>query len=474
MKTIIENLKIKYKVFLTFFILILFLILVLIFSIYNLEKEAVLTEVEDRITGLSDILAYSSVKVILSNDTVELQGLVESIKGKEDVLEVSIFDIDGKILSSTNTSSIGIFISKNILEKIMTENGDYKQNSFTLNYESYLESISPIYSIEKILGYSLIRVSLERVHDELKKTRSIIILIGTIAILTALFASFYLSKKITNPVIELSNLVREYGKRNFSVQATIKSKDEIGMLSSEFNQMAENIVILEKRLIHEERLSALGKTASAIAHELKTPLTALQAYAGKLPQKLDNKVFLNSFRDIILSEVTRLNNLVNDLLEFSRKENLAIRTNKISDIIHQAVSILSDKTEKNNITINSGEINDFDIECDSEKILQVFLNIIDNAIEASGKGSNILINSQLENEHSNKIAVNIIDSGKGIPPGNLDKLFEPFFSTKSKGTGLGLAICDKIIKMHNGVIKVESSENEGSKFSIILPLKHEV
>ena len=162
LKSAIKNLKIKYKVFLSFFILILLVVVVLLLSVYHLEKEAVLIEVRDRITGLSEILAYSSVKAILSEDFLELQGLIESIKRKEDVLEVSLFSKEGRILSSTNAEIINSFLNKETLEVIKSKSGNYLQYGFLNKDEPYLVSISPVYSIEDILGYASIKVSLVR------------------------------------------------------------------------------------------------------------------------------------------------------------------------------------------------------------------------------------------------------------------------------------------------------------------------
>lgn len=472
----IKNLKIKYKFFLSFSILIFLVIVLLLLLINHLEKEAVLTEVRDKVTGLSEILAYSSVKGIVFKDFLELQGLIESIKRKEDVIEVSIFNKDGKILSSTNANSISNFIERDLIKKIQMSEGNLLQRGMIDKNEPYLEAISPIYSLEDVLGYAMIKVSLIRVYNELEKTRNIIILIGILAILTTFIISFYISKKVTSPIIKLSNLAEEYGKGNFAIRSQIDSKDEVGELSVEFNQMAENIINLEKKLIHEERLSALGKTASSIAHELKTPLTSLQAYSEKLSRKLDDKDFLNKFRNIIFTEVTRLNNLINNLLRFSKKEILHIQKVKISDIIEHVLSVLKEKIEDKNVDIKIDNQSFIEIDGDRDKLIQVFLNLINNAIESVDQRGKIVAESQLINEETKmgykRIKVDIIDNGKGIPSENLSKLFEPFFSTKSKGTGLGLAICDKIIKDHNGNIIVESKEGEGSKFSIILPIKY--
>jgi signal transduction histidine kinase len=450
------------------------IITILLLLINHLEKEAVLTEVKDKITGLSEILAYSSVKAIVSEDFLELQGLIESIKRKEDVIEVSILNREGKILSSTNVNNISDSIENDLIKNIQLRKESLLQEGFTNENKSYLEVISPIYSIEDVLGYAVIKVSLERAYNQLEKTQNMIIFIGIFAIITTFIISFYLSNKITHPISKLSELVKEFGKGNFSTRSEVDTKDEIGELSTEFNQMAENIINLEKKLLHEERLSALGKTASAIAHELKTPLTSLQAYAEKLSSKLDDKTFLNNFRDIILSEVKRLNNLINNLLRFSKKEDLNIQKVKINDTINHVISILDEKVNKKNIKIEFANENDIEIECDKDKIVQVFLNIINNAVEAVDARGSIIINKKYKDEYSNNnIIIEIIDNGKGILSEHLPKLFEPFFSTKAKGTGLGLAICDKLIKMHNGVIKVESKEGEGSKFIIVLPIKHE-
>lgn len=473
----IKNLKIKYKFFLTFSILLFLVIVLLLLLINHLEEEAVLTEVEDKVTGLSGILAYSSVRAIVSEDFLELQGLIESIKRKEDVIEISIFNKNGKILSSTNVDNISSFVVKDLIKKIQLTDGSLLQRGMINKNEPYLEAISPIYSIEDVLGYAIIKVSLIRAYNELEKTRNIIIIIGILAILTTFIISFYISKKITSPITKLSNLAEEYGKGNFAIRSQIDSKDEVGELSVEFNQMAENIINLEKRLIHEERLSALGKTASSIAHELKTPLTSLQAYSEKLSRKLDDKDFLNKFRNIIFTEVTRLNNLINNLLRFSKKEILHIQKVKISDIIEHVLSVLKEKIDDKNVDIKIDNQSFIEIDGDRDKLIQVFLNLINNAIESVDQRGKIVVESQLINEETElghkKIKIDIIDNGKGIPSENLNKLFEPFFSTKSKGTGLGLAICDKIVKEHKGNIKVESKEEGGSKFSIILPIKYE-
>ena len=473
----IKNLKIKYKFLLSFSILMFLIIVVLLLLINHLEKKAVFTEIEDKVTGLSEILAYSSVKSIVSEDFLELQGLIESIKRKEEVIEVSILNKEGKILSSTNAYIISEFIEKDLIKEIQTVNGNFLQEGITNENEPYLKVVSPIFSVEDVLGHAMIKVSLKRAYSELEKTQNIIIFIGILAILTTFIISFYISKKITYPISKLSNLSKEYGKGNFAIRSKVDSRDEIGELSAEFNQMAENIINLEKKLIHEERLSALGKTASSIAHELKTPLTSLQAYSEKLSKKLDDKDFLNRFRNIILTEVTRLNNLINNLLRFSRKETLNIQMVNINDIIEHVLSILKGKIENKKVNIEIDNRSLIEIDGDHNKLIQVFLNIINNAIEAVDRNGNIMIKWQLADEKNkisdNKVKVDIIDDGKGIPYENLTKLFEPFFSTKSKGTGLGLAICDKIVKEHRGNIKVESKEGGGSKFSIILPIKYE-
>ena len=469
-----KNLKIKYKYFLSISLIIFFTIILLLLLINHLEKNAVLAEIKDKITGLSDILAYTSVKALISEDFLELQGLVESIKRKEDVIKVSIVNKDGKILSSTDVYNNSNFIEKELIDKIRDNNKNFLREGFTNENIPYLEVISPVYSVEEVIGYAMIKVSLARAYKEIEKTRNMIIFIGIFAIITTFIISFYISNKITHPISKLSELAKEFGKGNFSTRSEVDTKDEIGELSTEFNQMAENIINLEKKLLHEERLSVLGKTASAIAHELKTPLTSLQAYAEKLSSKLDDKTFLNNFRDIILSEVKRLNNLINNLLRFSKKEDLNIQKVKINDTVNYIISILNEKVSKKNIKIEFASENDIEIECDKDKIVQVFLNIINNAVEAVDARGSIIINKEFKDEYSNNnIIIEIIDNGKGIPSEHLPKLFEPFFSTKSKGIGLGLAICNKLIKMHNGAIKVESKEGEGSKFIVVLPIKHE-
>ncbi|VAX24397.1 Nitrogen regulation protein NtrB [hydrothermal vent metagenome] len=222
---------------------------------------------------------------------------------------------------------------------------------------------------------------------------------------------------------------------------------------------------LESQLAKAEKLAAIGKMGAILAHEVKTPLTSIKMNADILSNTLvlndDDK---QSFA-IINKEINRLNNLVKEILQFSRQSELNYTTFNIIDILRAIEKNNSNKflTKKFVIFIN---MDDFKITADWEKLYQAFLNIVENSFESSQDGGYIKFESTI---YKNKVVIIVTDNGKGIPQGIRERIFEPFYTSKSSGTGLGLSICQKIIEQHNGAIALLSSEVGRTIFEITLP-----
>lgn len=225
--------------------------------------------------------------------------------------------------------------------------------------------------------------------------------------------------------------------------------------------------LLEVQLAQSEKLAALGKMSAVLAHEIKTPLTSIKLNTDMLIESLQlNSDDLNSF-NIISKEINRMNNLVKEVLQFSRQVELNYSTANIREIIENILSETHNKTELQNISVVN-KTNDQQIEIDVERIKQVLLNMIDNSIEAMQEGGSIEISSA-KNSSANELKLFIKDNGNGISDGL--KIFEPFFTTKVSGTGLGLSISQKIIEQHKGNLKLVSSKPGETIFEIMLPLR---
>lgn len=223
---------------------------------------------------------------------------------------------------------------------------------------------------------------------------------------------------------------------------------------------------LEEQLANSEMLAALGKMAAVLAHEIKTPLTSIKMNADIISQVLQlNEEEKENFA-IIQTEINRLNNLVKDVLQFSRQMELEYSSFNLFDMIENIKLLFENRLKDRDITLLN-TVNKIEISADEHKLNQVFLNLIDNSIDAINKNGEIEISSAI-NEGSKQIKIFIKDSGIGINPDI--KIFEPFISTKSSGTGLGLSVSQKIIEQHKGSIKLISSEQGKTVFEISLPL----
>lgn len=222
---------------------------------------------------------------------------------------------------------------------------------------------------------------------------------------------------------------------------------------------------LEDQLFKSEKLAALGKMAAVLAHEIKTPLTSIKMNADIIAEDLKLNPDEKENLAIIQTEINRLNNLVKDVLQFSRQMELDISVFNLFDMVETIKHQFQNKLKDKNISLFNN-VDKVSLTADMDKLTQVFLNLIDNSIEAINSNGKIELKSSFDKER-NHIKISVIDSGNGIK--SELKVFEPFFTTKSSGTGLGLAISQRIIEQHRGSIKLVSSESGKTVFEIILP-----
>ncbi|MCF6268327.1 MAG: ATP-binding protein [Melioribacteraceae bacterium] len=227
---------------------------------------------------------------------------------------------------------------------------------------------------------------------------------------------------------------------------------------------------LELKLAESEKLAALGKMAAILAHEIKTPLTSIKMNSDILYESLElNSDDQTSFQ-IIKKEIERLNHLVKDVLQFSRKIDVVKTEFNLYSFVEEVFSNMKIKaTKKNFRMINKN--NDKMLFADFDKLKQVFINLLENAYEAAADNGQIIISSTIS---ENNIIVNFEDNGNGINDEIRSKIFEPFYTSKASGTGLGLAVSKKIIEEHNGNISLLYSEPGSTVFEISIPQKNKI
>lgn len=215
-------------------------------------------------------------------------------------------------------------------------------------------------------------------------------------------------------------------------------------------------------LVKSERLATIGTMSSRIAHDLKQPLTIMQTYADMLTPEIISKLDYADKQkwSRIQNSILDMSRIIEDVLDFARTTEIKKTKSSFTRILNLAMNHVKSSY---GITINLPE-NDVSLKCDARKMEGVLSNLINNSVQAlDGNGEiNVMVNS-----NSNSVTILVKDSGPGISDKNLNKIFEPMFTTKTTGTGLGLVICKSIVEQHGGTISVS---NKPTTFTVTLPL----
>lgn len=224
----------------------------------------------------------------------------------------------------------------------------------------------------------------------------------------------------------------------------------------------------EEVLHQQDKLAAVGQLAAGVAHEIRNPLTTMKGYTEFL-QLEETHEERQEYLSIILDEIDRVNNIVEDFMVLAKPKAAELEERDIIPIIKNVVSFLEFEARNRNVKIGFEYQQDIiQIECDENRLKQVLLNFIKNGIEAMPDGGNITVRAGIIN---NQVQIAIKDTGVGIPQEKLKNIGEPFFTTKKNGNGLGLMVSFKIIESHNGKVFIESELNKGTTFNIVLPAK---
>ncbi|MBR2042813.1 MAG: HAMP domain-containing histidine kinase [Clostridia bacterium] len=309
-------------------------------------------------------------------------------------------------------------------------------------------------------------VSLNMCNRRIISTNLLICLIAVFILAFSAVTGLFFVKSIIRPVREVSSAARKIAAGEYKEQLKATRTDEIGELCDSINYM-------QSELKNAEKLK--NDFISSVSHELRTPLTAIRGWAETAKMSLDSDSGLvERGLDVVLSEADRLSGLVEELLDFSRIQSGRFTINEqpfnVSQILLLASDMYVELAGKRNIEISynvpKGEVL---VNGDPDRIKQVFINIIDNAVKYTEDKGQVLI-QQVEEEGCVRITVK--DTGVGIPAQDIDRVKEKFYKANNnvRGSGIGLAVADEIVKQHHGLLFLESTEGVGTTVTVVLPV----
>ena len=295
--------------------------------------------------------------------------------------------------------------------------------------------------------------------------------VGAAGILLALVVGWFATARVTRPVRELSAGAREVAAGNFAAHVPVGSVDEIGQLAEAFNRMTRQLADQRDRLVQAERVAAWRELARRLAHELKNPLFPLQITVENMQRARDlhpdqfDEVFRES-TTTLLSELDNLKRIIGRFSDFAKMPRPDLQPVNLNHLVHGAMKLFEAQLAAANVTA-ALELDDAlpTIPADPDQISRVLHNLILNAVDAMPGGGRLTIRTSRRN---GAVRLEISDTGQGLTPEECERLFTPYYTTKTHGTGLGLAIVQSVVSDHGGRISVSGEPGKGATFSIEL------
>lgn len=420
--------------------------------------------------------------LILVDDMIALQGLVDEIKLKDnDVSYAFLVGQDGEVLAHT--------FDWRFPDELLAVCAAGPENDVIL-LDTELGMIRDI-SVPVLngkLGVTHVGISEHGIQVAISSVTLIIIVIVLAVMIAGTATAFSIGTLITRPLRQLTTAAQEIGMGDFNQQINVKSRDEVGALAAAFNRMSksleeqrEKIIALgneqrqlQTQIFQQEKMSVIGQLSATIAHELNTPLNTILLQAQLLEDELveqgvESEDNLADIR-MLETEVARCRLIVQNLLDFSRQPFNEKEPADIELLIEKTLKIMKNELTLRKIAVSRVIVNKLPaISANINHLQQVFLNLLNNAMDAMPDGGNITITSgYIEDDKAIQIAIK--DTGAGIKKEDLKRIFDYFFTTKEpgKGTGLGLPICRQIVIDHGGTIDVQSEPGKGAIFIIKL------
>jgi len=386
----------------------------------------------------------------------------------KDIMEALVLDKSGNTIVSSNAFGASSTVSNQDYQDALTsENRTGVSINKTLTGEKVLAlSYILVNPIGENYGAVRYLVSLDDALRQFKITTLIIILIFSLMIILITLLGRYFVSSIVQPVEKINQITKVIAKGDFSVRIENDTDDEIGELSESINEMAGKLNEIDKMK---------NEFISTVSHEIRTPLTAIKGWGETLKTINNDPLLTDKGLDIIISETSRLSDMVEELLDFSRMQNDNLKMNfsilSLNEVLYDVFVSYRQRAEAENkiFTSELENIGKVFIKGDESKIRQVLINIIDNALKYTDEKALIKIGLERNQKY---VTIYLIDNGKGISKKDLPYVKDKFYKADNtvRGTGIGLAVADEIVKKHGGTLNIKSEIGKGTTVEAVLPI----
>ena len=447
---------------------ILILIVALVFSLSYAIQNYIYYGIQQAINGRAGELTnvFSDYGKRSSQDFLTAaRNYVENFPNKES-MELMVFNSEGHII----TTSIGFAPDQSQpmpdYQQALADADGYGTWTGRLTSGEKVMAVTRVIHNDagSVVGGVRYVVSLEEADKQIGMVVGILILAGVVILLFISTSSYYFMKSILTPIKEIGATARRIAQGDFKARIEKSNDDEIGQLCDTINDMAVELGAAEKMK---------NDFISSVSHELRTPLTAIKGWAETMQGGgMDDETF-DKGMSVIIRESERLSGIVEELLDFSRMQSgrMTLTMDKIDILaeLGEAVYMFSERAKSEHKYLLYEEPRMLSpVLGDINRLRQVFVNILDNALKYTGEGGTISVVASEENGY---IRVAISDNGCGIPPEHLPNVKKKFYKANQtvRGSGIGLALADEIMRLHSGSLEIESHENVGTVVTIRIP-----
>jgi signal transduction histidine kinase len=448
-----------------------------------LSEQRLLSQIRDYTEELSTAIDITQEQPPVEGDPkAALDAYAEKLR-QLGVRDVTLTDTEQEVQASTNPAIVG---------KRLERGGGGKKGPRQFVIKGVLGDVGPGVQRTSVLAIPLIvndrRVGylrITRILDDFSALSSeafVSRLLATLAVfVVGILLSLYLSGTLSRPLRDLTQAATKVASGDLSVQVQPRGGDEIAGLTRTFNTMVERLREkrqLEERLHFAERSTALGRLASAVAHEIRNPLNFINLSIDHVRERMAPAETLKKeeFERILKnmkSEISRLNRLVNDFLSFGKPMRLDPKACALDEVVREVAALVDHKARDQGIALEIDTEKDLPrLVADAELLKTCFLNLMINAVDAMPGGGllSVSVHSEPAAPGRAQLAVTVRDTGRGMSEEAVQTAFEPYFSTKEAGLGLGLALTRKIVEDHGGAITLASAIGQGTTARITLPV----
>jgi signal transduction histidine kinase len=435
---------------------------------FELFGSSVYTQAASAIT--SPQTAYDEVRT-----SKNVQMALQSALYSQDIFDASIVDPAGMVIASSDPEQVGKTVPRRPqLNDLIAENSVARLRAIYAS-ESNIEWTQPMALGETPFGEIRIGLTMGLVRTDLNRSIAPAVAAAVIALLIAVVSSLLLAQAMLRPMHVIRSSLSRLGRGDLGAKLDLRDDEELRELGDVFDQVSAQLRAASPEGIKpaqlaemSRRIAMVGRLTAGVAHEMKNPLNAMTIHLELLKQKLAAGTSATHHVEIIGQEIRRLDERIQGFLKFVRPDEAKFGPVAIAPLVSSVLDAVQPEAERVGVSITRGCADGVPlVEGDAAQLRDVFLNLAQNAIQAMPKGGRLDIScSALPNR---RVAVRVEDSGVGIAPENLTKIFELYYTTKERGTGVGLSMVYRTVQIHNGEIDVESTLGKGTTFIVVLP-----